>query len=425
MVKFINVILIFAILLFVATCTNNQTPPTSQQDPSIGDQVSNYPFPNHTVYVGDYIKPNNYTQTELDNQTKTFYNEWKSEYLKNDCGNINEYYIQYSNESKTVSEAHGYGMLIMCYMAGHENNAKLYFDGMFKYYKSHPSNINHNLMDWQQITCNDVSSSADGSASDGDIDIAFSLLLAHAQWKSEGDINYLQEAKTIINAIMQDEINPNTSTVKLGDWSKSNNPSFYYGTRSSDFITSHFKSFSTATGNSNWNLTVDKCYDLVATVQNTTTGLVPDFIINTNTTAMPAGQNYLEGIYDGSYYYNACRFPWRISTDYLITGDNRAKTVITKLNTWLATSTSGNVNNISNGYNLDGTKIFTWNDVTFVGPFAVGAMTDINNQTWLNNLYENLISQNDLVDGDYYSNTIKLLSMITISGNYWAPDYSS
>jgi hypothetical protein len=149
---------------------------------------------------------------------------------------------------------------------------------------------------------------------------------------------------------------------------------------------------------------------------------VPDFIINTNTTPIPASQYYLEDIHDGDYYYNACRFPWRLGTDYLISGDNRAKLALTKINSWLIGSTSEDVTAISNGYQLNGTPLYDWNDATFLGPFTVGAMADITNQNWLNSLYEELFTNNDLHNGDYYSNTIKLLSMITISGNYWNPD---
>jgi len=388
------------------------------------DSFRNIPYPAHTNYLGIHIKPNNYGQSELDNQTSAFYTAWKNEYLKNDC-KTSEYYIYSGDGANTISEAHGYGMMIMCFMAGYENYAKSYFDGLFNYYKSHPSTINNHLMDWQQLSCDDSPSSDDDAASDGDIDIAFSLLLAHKQWGSEGNINYLAEAKTIIDAIMQEEINQNTWAVKLGDWCESSDPNYYYGTRTSDFITSHFRTFLIATNNSNWNLVIDECYNLINILQNTqsvTTGLVPDFIINTNTNPIPAGQSYLEDIYDGDYYYNACRFPWRIGTDYLISGDNRAKLALNKINSWLIGSTSEDVVAVSNGYQLNGTPIYDWNDATFIGPFTVGAMADITNQNWLNMLYEELITKNDLQDGDYYSNTIKLLSMITISGNYWNPN---
>ena len=407
---------IFLMVFLVTAC---------EKEPDlIPDSIKNIPYPNHTNYLGNHIKPNNFSQSELDNQTSAFYKEWEKEYLKNDC-KTSEYYIYSGDGANTISEAHGYGMMIMCFMAGYENYAESYFDGLFNYYKSHPSTINNHLMDWQQLSCDDSPSEDDNAASDGDIDIAFSLLLAHKQWGSEGKINYLAEAKTIINAIMQDEINSNTWTIKLGDWSDSNDPNYYYGTRTSDFITSHFRIFSIATDNSNWNLVIDECYNLINIMQNTqsvTSGLMPDFIINTNATPIPAGQNFLEDIYDGDYYYNACRFPWRIGTDYLISGDNRAKLALNKINSWLINSTSGNILAISNGYQLNGTPIYDWNDATFIGPLTVGAMADITNQNWLNILYEDLITNNDLQDGDYYSNTIKLLSMITISGNYWIPD---
>jgi endoglucanase len=408
---------VFILFFLVTSCEKKQDIPPDTILPNIQ-------YPAHTSYMGIHIKPNVYSQSELDDQTSAFYSEWKDEYFKTDCKK-GEFYIYSGSDANTISEAHGYGMMIMCFMAGYENRAKGCFDGLFNYYKSHPSNINNHLMDWQQLSCDDSPDSDDDAASDGDIDIAFSLLLAHRQWGSDGNINYLAEAITIINAIMQDEINQDTWTVKLGDWCNSDDPAYYYGTRSSDFITSHFRAFLQASDNSDWNLVIDKCYNLISIIQNVhsaASGLMPDFIINTNSTPVPAGRNYLEDIYDGDYYYNACRFPWRIGTDYLISGDSRAKAALNKINSWLISSTSGNINKISNGYRLNGTPVYNWNDATFLGPFTVGAMADITNQSWLNKLYQELITNNDLQDGDYYSNTLKLLSMIVISGNYWNPD---
>jgi endoglucanase len=412
-----KILSIFTLVSLLISCKKNQDIPPDTIQPNV-------PFPAHTDYSGIHIKPGNYSQSDLDAQTSAFYSEWKDEYFKTDC-KAGEFYIYSGNDANTISEAHGYGMMIMCFMAGYEIRAKAYFDGLFNYYKSHPSNINNHLMDWQQLSCSDEPAEEDDAASDGDIDIAFSLLLAHKQWGSDGNINYLSEAKAMINAIMQDEINSETKSVKLGDWCKPGDQKYYYGTRSSDFITSHFRAFSGATGNSDWNLVIDECYYLINTIQNsycTTTGLLPDFIINVQTAPLPAGANYLEDAYDGDYYYNACRFPWRIGTDYLISGDSRAETCLNKINSWLINSTSGNVQNISNGYKLSGTPIFDWNDATFIGPFAVCAMSDVSNQNWLDKLYEELLSNNDLADGDYYSNTLKLLSMITISGNYLNPE---
>jgi hypothetical protein len=48
-------------------------------------------------------------------------------------------------------------------------------------------------------------------------------------------------------------------------------------------------------------------------------------------------------------------------------------------------------------------------------------MLDPENQEWLDKLYSKILSSN-INNGGYYDNTLKLLSMITISGNYWVPD---
>lgn len=383
--------------------------------------TANFPFPQHSEYKGTYISPNNYSQEDLDNHTTEFYDKWKQKYLKNNCAD-DQYYVDYDADNTiNVSEGLGYGMMITAIMAGYDTEAKIYFDGMFRFFKAHPSSINENLMAWEQIEgCITNPDGGNDAASDGDIDIAYALLLADKQWGSSGEINYISEAKNLINAIMQDEINPETWTVKLSDWSTSNDPNFYYSTRPSDFITDHFRVFNIINPNTNWDNVINTCYSLIENMQtnySTTTGLIPDFIINTNTSAMPANAQFLESNYDGDYYYNSCRVPWRITTDYLISADTRAKNALDKINNWLISETTGNVENISAGYLLNGTAITDYNDLTFSGAFAVSAMTS-NNQTWLNNLYSQMINEN-INDNEYFGNTLKMLYMITISKNYW------
>ena len=43
---------------------------------------------------------------------------------------------------------------------------------------------------------------------------------------------------------------------------------------------------------------------------------------------------------------------------------------------------------------------------------------DKNNQYWLNSLW-NYLTNFKIKDYDYYDNTIKMLNLIIISGNYW------
>ena len=378
------------------------------------------PFPQHTEYAGTHIKPNQYTQEELDSQVIAFYEKWKAKYLINGCED-NHYYVFFdSGNTLTVSEAMGYGMMIIPLMTGYDENSKIYFDGLYRYYKAHSSGINPRLMSWKQITgC--INADGNDSASDGDIDIAFGLLLAHSQWGSWGNINYFEEGKLMIEAIMEDDIHNDYFSVKLGDWV---NPGPYArGTRTSDFIFDHFRLFQCATKNNNWNTVIDTSYYYMQQMQENysqTTGLLPDFIEDINTTPRPADPNFLEGNGDGQYSYNACRDPWRVATDFLISGDERANAITIKINQWLMTDCENNVSNVKSGYKLDGTVTGNWQDLSFIAPFTVGAMTDTENQQWLNDLYDKTLSMS-FNGGGYYGNSLKLLSMLTISGNYWVP----
>jgi hypothetical protein len=48
-------------------------------------------------------------------------------------------------------------------------------------------------------------------------------------------------------------------------------------------------------------------------------------------------------------------------------------------------------------------------------------MIDSSNQQWLNDIWDYMTGFK-LEDFDYYDNSIKMLSMLIISGNYWTPE---
>src|SRR5438552_248020 len=114
--------------------------------------AQNFPFPQHVTYaVG--IKPNNVSQASMDNSVSNYWTTYKSRYVKSAGGSPTRYYIAYNADgggdagASTVSEAHGYGMVFEAYFAD-----KTHFDGMYYYYKDHPSQNNSWLMAWQQDT---------------------------------------------------------------------------------------------------------------------------------------------------------------------------------------------------------------------------------------------------------------------------------
>jgi len=312
-------------------------------------------------------------------------------------------------------------MIIIALMAGYDTAAQSLFDGLYRYYKEHPSKRNPNLMSWaQNKDCNKFEES---SAADGDIDIAFSLLLANAQWHGLGKINYLEEAKKIINAIMVQEINRKTFSIMQSNSIEPDSKD-YFDMRSSDFIPSEIRAFK-VTGEKLWDTVLNKNYRLFHFMQKTYSegvGLVPDFIQNIDRRAKPARKFYLESKYDGLYNYNACRVPWRIATDYIVNGDQRAKQFVAPINKWIRETTNNNPDNISAGYTLagDDLKKRNFEALSFIGSFSIAAMVDSKNQEWLNRLWDYMI-QFRLKDFDYYDNSIKMLNLIILSHNYWAP----
>ena len=226
----------------------------------------------------------------------------------------------------------------------------------------------------------------------------------------------------MIGAIMQYEINHKTWTILLSDGVEPESRD-YFSTRSSDFLPANFKAFAAATKDNRWDKVINAGYKLFNYLQDKYSpdaGLLPDFIVHLDKGAKPAPARFLESKYDGEYNYNACRVPWRIATDYLLTGDKRSKATVDKINKWIRETTNDNTYNLSAGYTLAGNDLpgRYFEALSFIAPFGVSAMADKKNQVWLNNLW-NYSTAFKLKDYDYYDNSIKLINMIIMSGNYW------
>lgn len=379
------------------------------------------PFPQHTRYFAGVIRPDHVSRQALDKAVAGFYDQWKSRYIKNVPGKSQSFvWFEGKGGKQCVSEGQGYGMTITVLMAGHDPTAKATYDNLWRYVRAHPSNRSKYLMAWAQK--NNGQDFDKTTASDGDLDIAYSLLLADKQWGNNGKINYLKEARATINEIMRCEINPQTHTILLGE-GLDDESGDWFATRTSDFMPAHLKAFQQATGDIRWKKVIDAQYKLFGFMQKTYSpdaGLLPDFIIHINKKPKPAQPNFLESRYDGQYNYNACRDPWRIGTDYIMNGDLRAKNIVSKINGWIRETTNNDTYNLSAGYTLAGDDINHryFEALSFVAPFAVSAMVDARNQTWLNKLWIYLTGFR-MKDYDYYDNSIKLLDMIIMSGNYW------
>lgn len=360
---------------------------------------------------------------ERDAVVKRFYDFWKAKYLKPGC-NPGELVVESKTKptNLTVSEAHGYGMIILAYMAGHDPDAKTQFDAMIRYHRAHQSNITSGIMAWYQNTgCADVG--GDNGATDGDLDIAYGLLLADKQWGSCGDVNYRAHAEWVIAAISRRGLDGQGRYPLLGDWVTPDNKKHYNGTRVSDFMGGHFRAFQSVSRDAVWHGLLPNTYWIAEALQANyakDTGLLPDFAEDARSdNPKPAQFGFLEGKRDGSYAYNACRIPLRMGTDFLVSGDERPRRIAQRLNAFVYRASGGDPKNLRGGYYLDGKPMVDYETMAFTGPFAVGAMVDPANQTWLDALWEHSAEREP---ENYYEDTLRMLSLIALSGNWWAPE---
>ena len=151
------------------------------------------------LMINAFIIPTSASAQTLSSDTKEYYNNWKETYLRQNpyVTDETQYYVFYGEEEYaqahktvevTVSEAHGYGMLITVLMSDYDSEAKDIFDGMYHYYLAHTSSIGPHLMAWQQSDNGKALVDPNGadSATDGDLDIAYALL-ADKIWGSSGE----------------------------------------------------------------------------------------------------------------------------------------------------------------------------------------------------------------------------------------------
>jgi len=135
-------------------------------------------------------------------------------------------------------------------------------------------------MSWyQRASCGDAQG-GDG-ASDGDLDIAYALLLADKQRGSCGTYDYAAEAQQVVAAIRSGEVDATGRYLRLADRTTPAEPAYYNATRSSDLMADHVRTFVAATGDGVWTDVRDHTYRVVDALQAThspTTGLLPHFI---------------------------------------------------------------------------------------------------------------------------------------------------
>ena len=346
------------------------------------------PFPANRAYPNGLMATNKNSQDAATN-----YSTWKTNYLEA-CNN-GRFRVKFDDRSQTVSEGIGYGMLLSAYAA-----ERSIFDGLWNYYKD---NRNGNgVMNWKTSGCSGTIGY--NGATDSEVDVAMALIVADYQWGSTGTINYKNDAKALISAIKNFEVEAGSFVLKPGDQfggSSNTNPSY--------FAPGYFRAFAAYTNDNFWISVADKCYVVInnnLSVNNAVGGLVSDWC--------QASGNYSAG---RNYSYDAARTPWRIAVDYAWYGNTSAKAYSKKSSDFVRINLGGS-QNVKDGYSQNGSAISGYHNSTFVGAFACAAMGG-ENQAHLDNSYGDLKGLNDA--GSYFNQSLKTLYLFFLSGNFYLP----
>lgn len=380
-----------------------------------------------------------YSQQVLNRELVSFYEEWKTRYLRTVHDTFpRQEYLFYTfdqpteNRAVTCSEAMGYGMCIFPMMSCFDQGAKEHFKALYYYIKQYPSYYNPNLMAWQQIKTTDHlivnSSDQTSSATDGDLDITYGLLLAHRLW-GETDPSYLSDAQLRMNALMASCVSPDTFILLLGDWVLGTPKNPYLGiTRSSDFMTYMIKYFVKLDRFNRyaWNHVLFRIHSIIdhqMSYQSKHNGLMPDFFTQVGHQYLAPTNKVLESIHDGDYYYNSCRTPWRYAMDSILY-DTPVSGQLDMLNTWVKQKTNGKPASVVSGYYLaggiPGTPFGTPGQLSFIAPFLPCALIQPDDDAWKLALWDYLVSK-PITDGTFYDNTLKLFALIIATGHWVSP----
>jgi endo-1,4-beta-D-glucanase Y len=350
-------------------------------------QGERFPFPQNVKY------PYGVQSTKVSNDfVKSWYENWKKNRLVSCNGNLMP---AADNSSMSKVEAQGFAMVAVAYMGD-----KDVFDKLYEFYKSKTSSSGCGLSGWQ-TNCGGVQDS--GAATDGDIDVASGLVVAHWQWPDAG---YDAKAKTLIanlRKVILDcsgkwAVYPGCSGGR--PWGGCNETDISY------YSPAFFRYFAKISGDEAWSKLADDTQKIRDAAANSNTGLVPDWQSVSGT----AGS----GSRSGNYGFDAIRAPYKQCLDYLWNGTAAAGAWCKKLSTW---ANGVGVGSLKDGYSLSGSETSRNHNMAAVGSFTIAAMANTQE------IADAFVAESAKMRDDYwYSSYLGNLYLLAMSGNMWNPD---
>jgi endo-1,4-beta-D-glucanase Y len=296
-------------------------------------------------------------------------------------------------------------------------NDQATFDGLWQYEQQHLGA--NGLMEWEIAP--DGTTLGEGAATDGDEDMAFALVVAHARW-GRGTLAkpYLKYAREQIELIWQHEVDHSRGDQLMPgdqfDGAQIINLSY--------FAPAFYRVFGAVTGQqAAWQRVVDSGYAALAATlnrdnQNLDNGLVPAWSTPEGVPTSPPNTGH-----PIHHQLDSCRTPFRIALDYCWFNEPRARPYLAKISTF---HEHIGARHLLDGYNLDGTpfKGAKLHLAAFVAGAGAAAMAIPEQAQLREEAYAELISWHAALGGsEYYNKSWSVLGALMLTGQLTPPAF--
>ena len=238
------------------------------------------------------------------------------------------------------------------------------------------------------------------NSTDGDIDIATSLILANRQWK---DQRYIDIAKPIINDIYEKRVIQlgDNLTLMPNDYNKEEK---LLNIKPSYFSPAFYRLFAEVDKSHNWSKIADDTYNSLK-------------LINENDILYPENVKYdvinnkyiknIQGSDDNKFGYNNNNLILRIGFDYYWNNNQESLEVLNKLSKFFQNqgknNTAKDVKDIKAVYNTDGTKYVEFGSASMDAMAAITfQLTD--NPSFTNHWKDKILLSTNYLNGKYNNN---------------------
>jgi endo-1,4-beta-D-glucanase Y len=318
----------------------------------------------------------------------------------------------------TVSEGIGYGMLITLFQGDWDAFNRLWIYSQA--YRNSAYASGRGLMPWLTSSFSwDIPD--ESSATDADLDIATSLVLAYYK---TGNTAYLSDALTLIAALWDNEVNLSNNLLYSGDtptWKAAANPSYNL----SYFSPVALRLFALVDQNHDWTSVLNAQYTYMMNIQAAGTGVFPDWSDGSGNAINPPNNSATNTYW--TFNKESVRIPWRIAWDYYWFSDERAASVLNTLNNFIMARSNNDplsipaVNyswNLSIGADIEGQALPT----QWLAAWCATGMAG-NSMDWLNTC-TNAVNATAMQTSasSYFTNILHMMYSQLLNGMYIKPD---